>query len=148
MSSYQICLVIHVLGATVWTGGHIVLCVCLLPNALRERSISKLQWFESRFETIGIPALLAQVITGVILSHRLLPSPTEWLSFSNPVSQIITIKFILLALTILLAADARLRIIPKLTDENLLSLAFHIIPVTVLSILFVVVGVSFSSGGL
>ncbi|MDA0841914.1 MAG: CopD family protein [Planctomycetota bacterium] len=148
MSSYQLFLVIHVLGATVWTGGHIVLCLCLLPNALKERSITKLQWFESRFETIGIPALIAQVITGVILSYRLLPSPSLWLSFSNPVSQVITLKFILLALTILLAADARLRIIPKLTEENLLSLAFHIIPVTLLSILFVVVGVSFGSGGL
>jgi hypothetical protein len=47
-----------------------------------------------------------------------------------------------------IAADARIRIIPKLTAARLPSLAWHIVPVTVVSVLYVVVGVSFRTGWL
>jgi hypothetical protein len=47
-----------------------------------------------------------------------------------------------------LALDARLRIIPKLGRHNLNALAWHIIPVTVLSVAFVYVGIRFRFGGL
>jgi uncharacterized membrane protein len=32
---YQLMLILHVLGATVWTGGHLVLAITILPQALR-----------------------------------------------------------------------------------------------------------------
>jgi hypothetical protein len=41
-----------------------------------------------------------------------------------------------------------LRLIPKLTPEQLPALAAHVIPVTVLSVLFVLAGVAFRVGGL
>jgi len=47
----------------------------------------------------------------------------------------------------LLAADAKLRIIPRLSEKKLISLAWHIIPVTIISVLFIVTGVSFRTGG-
>ena len=57
-------------------------------------------------------------------------------------------KLGLLMLTIVFAVDARLRLIPNLTDDKLKSLAFHIVPVTIIAILFVIVGVSVRTGGL
>jgi putative copper export protein len=140
---YGILLLLHVLAATVWTGGHLVLALTILPRVLRERSPSELLRFESSYELIGIPALLIQVATGLWLAHRLVPDVSRWFTFDDPVARLIGAKLVLLAVTLALAADARLRIIPRLSPENLGSLARHIVPVTVVSVLFVLVGVSF-----
>lgn len=93
-----------------------------------------------------MPALFIQVATGLWLAYRMVPDVSQWLAFDNPVARLVGTKLVLLALTIAFAADARLRIIPRLSEENLTSLAWHIIPVTVISVLFVVVGVSFRTG--
>jgi putative copper export protein len=145
---YKYILLLHVLAATIWTGGHLVLAITILPRALKQRSPSDLLRFESGYERIGIPALIIQVVTGVWLAHNLMPDIGRWFNFDNPISGLIFIKLCLLLLTVLFAIDARLRIIPKLTEQNLMSLAYRIIPVTVISVLFVIVGVSFRAGGL
>lgn len=143
---YGILLLLHVLAATIWTGGHIVVSTVVLPKVLRERSPEQLLRFESGYEKIGIPALIVQVATGLAMASHMLGETGRWLDFDDPVSRLISIKLILLALTAAFAMDARLRLIPRLSKENLVSLAWHVIPVTVLSVLFVVVGVSFRTG--
>ena len=144
---YKYTLLLHVLAATVWTGGHLVLAITVLPRVLKERSPSDLLRFESAYEKVGIPALIIQVVTGVWLAHNLMPDIGMWFSFDNPISRLISVKLGLLLLTALFAVDARLRIIPNLTEQNLMSLAYHIIPVTVFSVMFVIVGVAFRIGG-
>lgn len=143
---YNYILLAHLLAATIWTGGHLILSFTILPRVLREKNIAEIKRFESGFEKIGIPALLVQVSSGFWLAHNQLPDLSQWLLFDNPVSQLIVFKLTLLLATLLLAADARLRIIPKLTENNLVSLAYHIIPVTIISVLFVIVGFSFKTG--
>lgn len=143
---YGLILFFHLLGACVWTGGHLVLATTVLPRALRERSIAELQRFEAGYEKIGIPALAIQLATGLWLAYRLVPMPSRWLAFDNPVVSLIGFKLCVLVATVVLAVDARLRIIPKLTEDRLVSLAWHIIPVTLLSVLYVLIGVSFRSG--
>jgi putative copper export protein len=139
-------LLLHILAATIWTGGHLVLSLTVLPRVLKNKSPAELLQFESGYERIGIPALLIQVATGLWLAHELVPDVGQWFSFDSPVSRLIATKLTLLALTMIFAADARLRIIPRLSESNLVSLAQHIIPVTIFSVLFVVVGVSFRTG--
>ena len=143
---YGILLLLHVLAATVWTGGHIVLSVVVLPRVLRERSPEQLLQFESVYEKIGMPALVIQIITGLLLAYHMLPDIGEWLNFSNPVSHVLALKFTLLALTFGFALDARFRVIPNLSEKTLGVMAWHIVPVTLFSILFVVAGVSFRTG--
>ena len=65
-------LFLHILAATIWTGGHIALSTVVLPRALRERSPESLLRFERGYEKIGIPALLIQVGTGIALANQLL----------------------------------------------------------------------------
>jgi hypothetical protein len=48
----------------------------------------------------------------------------------------------------MLAAHARLRLIPRLTPESLPQLAAHIVAVTGLGVCFVVFGVAVRTGGL
>lgn len=143
---YGILLFLHILAATIWTGGHIVLSVVILPKALKERSPEKLLEFESVYEKIGMPALLVQVASGVVLAYRLMPDIGQWFDMANPIAYAICAKLTLLALTVGFAIDARLRIIPVLSNNNLVAMAWHIVPVTIFSVLFVMIGVSFRTG--
>ena len=70
---YGSLLLLHILAATIWTGGHIVLSVVILPKVLKERSPQLLLDFESVYEKIGMPALIIQIITGVMLGAQAAP---------------------------------------------------------------------------
>ena len=83
-----------------------------------------------------------------MLAHRMLPDIAQWFNAANPIAHSIMAKLALLTLTIGFALDARFRVIPNLSPANLKVMAWHIIPVTLFSILFVVVGVSFRTGWL
>lgn len=52
---YGILLLLHILSATIWTGGHIALSVAVLPSALKESSPEALLDFESAYEKVGMP---------------------------------------------------------------------------------------------
>jgi putative copper export protein len=144
---YKVFLMLHILAATIWTGGHLVLAVTVLPKALRRNAPELIVEFDSGFERIGIPALLLLVVTGLWLAYRIIPDVSAWFSFENYVSTLIVAKLTLLALTVALAVDARIRIIPNISSDNLKALAFHIIPVTIISVLLVIIGVGFRTGG-
>jgi putative copper export protein len=139
-------LLLHILGASVWTGGHLVLATVILPRALKHRDVEGIRNFENAYEKIGIPALVAQIASGLWLAHRMLPDVSLWFQWSHPLGRLVAIKLTLLAITAALGIDARLRVIPRLGAHNLNTLAWHIVPVTLLSVLFVVVGVSFRTG--
>ena len=146
---YGWALLLHVLGATVWTGGHLILACTVLPRVLREQDVDGLLKFESAYERIGMPALLVQVITGFWMAMQLQPDHGQWLAFGDPVTRLIGIKLFLLLLTVLLALDARFRVIPRLHQPGKLTdMAWHIVPVKLIGIGFVVTGVSLRTGWL
>jgi len=140
---HGIILTLHILAACVWTGGHIVLAVGILPGVLANKDIDFLSRFESSYEKVGLPALLIQIVSGLYLAQELLPAPLQWFNLENPVARLICVKISLLLLTACFALHARLRIIPNLSPNNVGLLALHIIPVTLISVAFVIVGVSF-----
>ena len=94
-----------------------------------------------------LPALVVQVLTGAWLASQFAPI-SRWLAFGNALEARIGVKLVLLGLTVALALHARLRVIPRLDDSNLLLLAGHIVTVTALAVALVVVGASFQTGGL
>lgn len=140
-------LTLHILGASVWAGGHLVLALTVLPSALARRDPRILRAFEESFEKIGIPALVIQVLTGVWLASRFVPV-SRWLAFESSLEVRIGAKLLLLGLTVVLALHARLRLIPRLDSANLGLLAVHIIIVTAVAVALVVVGVDFRTGAL
>jgi putative copper export protein len=139
---------LHLLGATVWTGGHLVLAATFLPAALRARDPALLLSFEQRYERIGLPALLLQVATGIWLALQRAPQWQHWLAPETAAERAVTLKLALLALTAGVAASARIGLIPNLTPERLPWLAAHIALVTLASIGYVLVGLSFRLGGI
>lgn len=143
---YKYILLIHILAATVWTGGHLVLALGFLPRILRERSVAELTNFESSYEKWGMSALIIQVLSGLWLAHFRLPDISLWFSGESFVTRLIALKLALLGLTLAVAMDARLRIIPNLTAETLPAMALRIRLVTLLGVGFVVVGTTFRTG--
>ena len=137
---------LHLLGAAVWVGGHLVLSLSILPRALRTRNPTIIRDFEVAYERIGIPALLLQVVTGLWLADHWVPGVANWFSSSTPQARLIAIKLALLVATVALAAHARLRVIPRLDRTNLRSLAYHIVTVTLLGVAFLVAGVAIRTG--
>lgn len=144
---FQILVILHTLGATVWVGGHLILAVSVLPKALKQQEPALIQDFESNFESFGLTALLLQVITGLGLAWIYIPNLQTFLQFDSYLSTYIAIKLGLLLLTLGLAIHARIFIIPKLTKETLNSLAYHIMGITILAVAFVVMGAGIRVGG-
>lgn len=140
MNKYLI--ILHVLAATVWVGGHLVLAIGILPSVLKDKDVDLLLGFETKYERVGIPALIILVVTGIYMAITYLPI-AQWFNFSNDLSRHISIKIILLGMTIAFAINARFRVIPNLTTNSLKLMAFHIISVTILAVLFLVTGLSF-----
>lgn len=138
-------IILHVLGATIWLGGHLLLCVRYLPEALKKKDPEIIKAFEKKYEIIGLPSLLLQVITGVWMALSVYH--VKLFGFNNPIETTISIKLILLLVIVLLALDVRIFALPRVTKDNLWWLASHIIAVTIISVLFLYFGVSIRFGG-
>ena len=135
-------ILMHVLGASIWVGGHLVLSIGFLPRALKAKDLSIITGFEKGFEPIGIPALLTQIITGLWMASIYIP-PAHWFSLATTHHQYLWIKIGLVLGTLALAIHARFFIIPKLTTQNLPAMAFHIVVVTILAVGLLLTGLSF-----
>lgn len=146
--SHHFLLVLHLLGAAVWVGGHLVLALGILPEVLRKRDPEILLSFERKYEKIGIPALLVMVVTGVWMAYRFGVDFSQWFHFANPIETAVSVKLVLLLSTILFALSANIFVLPKLSARTLPLMAFHIISVTVIGILMLIVGSFFRYGGL
>lgn len=140
-------LFLHVLGATIWTGGHLALSFIVLPRALAARDAQILKDFEEGFERIGIPALLVQVASGLWLALQMAPEWRGWFAMADPINTAVLVKLSLLAATAGLALNARFRVVPRLDADSLPLMAWHVRGVTLLSVLFVATGVFLRNGG-
>lgn len=133
--------ILHLLGACVWVGGHLVLLLSVLPPALKRRDPEIILRFEERYERVGIPALIIQVLTGLWLANRFVPGIVDAFTFSDPVRASVGMKLLLLLATVAFGVHARLRIIPRLTPERLPLLAAHIVAINALATALLVLGV-------
>ena len=138
---FEAVLFFHLLGATMWTGGHLILTLSILPEALRRRDPEPVRRFERVYERVGVPALAVQIATGLWLD------PQDWLQLDDPAARTILLKLACVVATAALGLHARLKLIPNLTPRSLPWLGCHIVAVTLLALLFVGLGLSFRFGG-
>lgn len=150
--SYKLLLLLHLLGATIWTGGHLVLVGAVLPQVLRNKDLDYLLRFEGGYERIGMPALVLQIVTGLWMIYLMVPDLGLMLQYPLELPfKFYWYKLGLLAFIACLALNARFRVIPHLERGDISRLplmAAHMIAVTIASVAFVVVGVGLRFGGL
>ena len=148
MNKHHILLIIHLICATIWVGGHLFLAVRILPKALKEKDISLLRNFKNSYEPFGMPSLILLVITGIWMAYDYNVTLSTWFSFSNAIERVVSIKLILLLCTFCLAVIADRVIFPKLNEKNIYKATIFICLVTLISIAMLVLGSFFRYGGI
>ncbi len=142
-----IILLIHILSATMWVGGYLMLSFTSLPKALKNKSPENIAQLKKDYNKISIHILILQLLTGLWLAYYFVPDIAAWFSFKLIYSHLIVGKLSLLVITFILAIYGRTKIIPKLNENNLKAFAVNIFVVTLLSIGFVFIGILFKTGG-
>lgn len=145
---HQILLILHLLAATIWVGGHLFLSIRFLPEAFKTKDVSIIQNFKDKFEPIGMPALIISILTGILMAYDYGVPFTKWFSFSNGIEKVVSLKLILLFITLALAVNAQLFLFPKLTSKNLPKAALQIILVTLIGVTMLILGSLIRIGGL
>lgn len=143
-------LVLHLIAATIWVGGHMLLLICYVPTAVKQKDKYIILNFEKKYEKLGMTALAILVTTGIGMATDYGIMPSEWLDFKDPIERVVSSKLVLLFLTLSLALSAQLNVIPRLKADNnyLLPLIYHIAFVTAIGISMLIVGTFVRFGGI
>lgn len=145
---HQILLILHLLSATIWVGGHLFLSIRFLPEAMKKQDASIIKKFKDKFEPIGMPALVISILTGIAMAYDYNVTIAKWFSFENGIEKVISVKLILLLITAGLAINAQLFVFPKLKPVNLRRAAIQILSVTIIAVSMLVLGSLIRIGGL
>ncbi|MFT3685634.1 MAG: CopD family protein [Phycisphaerales bacterium] len=146
---YQLLVIVHLLGASVWVGGHLVLVLGVLPRALRAGDAGPVAAFERAYGRVGLSAMVAQLVTGIWLADRWLGGWKHVFSEPTPSTHRVFIKLGLVVATLLVGGYAYHKVVPKLASgpEGLRRFAVHAWITTALAIGLVVAGGSIRMGG-
>lgn len=144
---HQIVLIIHLLAATIWIGGHLILLLRYVPKSIKNKSINEINLFRKNFEPIGIPSLLLLLITGIIMAYDYDVSVDKWFSFESSVEKIVSLKLILFFCTILLAFTAAKFLFPKLQNKHSYIVWIFIFLVTSIAVTMLILGSLIRIGG-
>lgn len=148
--SHHLLLIIHLLCASIWVGGHLLLVFGHLPQALREKNQNIILDYERKYEPVGMTALFLLVVTGIMMAYKYGVSIEYWFHFASPIEKVVSTKLLLLLLTVLFALSAQFRVLPKLktNPDKLPEMTFHILSVTFIGVLMLIFGSFVRFGGL
>lgn len=144
---HKMALILHLLGASVWVGGHLYLLIRLMPKFVKTDDVKGFIAFEKSYEPLGMIALVVQVLTGLYMMNDLVPM-SMWTSHLGYLSWLIGAKLGWLFLTIITAIHARFFVVAKLmngthTPNTLKVMALHVGLICLWSVAFVITGVGF-----
>ena len=148
MKLHHLLLILHLICATIWVGGHLILSIRFLPKALKKKDPNIIIDFEKEYGAIGMPALVILIITGIWMAYDFGVPIKEWFSFSSNIEKVVSTKLTLLFITFAFALNAQLNVIPELNKKNMKLMAFHIISVTIIGIIMLILGSTVRYGGL
>lgn len=146
---HHIILIIHLLSATVWVGGHLFLLLRVLPFAWKNKNLNELKQFKNKFEPLGLTALALLFITGLFLAYDFNVTFSTWFTFSNAIEKVVSIKITLFFFTVTLAITAQAVLFRKYSNPpSLLKTTFFIAIVTVIAVIMLVLGSLIRIGGI
>ena len=145
---YKIMVMLHLLGASIWIGGHAVLMGAVLPAAIRLNEPRRVLDFERGYGRLGLVALLLQLSTGFWLANRWIGDWTTLFSEPTPQGHLILSKLIILVMTVALATFTSCRVLPRIERGALRLFAVLAGVTTGLAVLLLIIGVGIRTGGL
>jgi len=148
MTLHHFVLIIHLLSATIWVGGHLLLAICYLPTALKKKDPHIILSFEKKFEVLGMSSLALLIITGIWMAYDFGITIETWFAFKSGFEKVISIKLILLFCTFFCAICAQFYVIPNLNEKNINRIAVIIVSVTSIGVAMLVLGSTLRYGGI
>jgi putative copper export protein len=145
---HQIVLIIHLLAATIWVGGHLILLLRYVPKAIKNKSLNEINHFRKIFEPVGIPSLLLLLITGIIMAYDYDVSVDKWFIFESSIEKIVSVKLILLLISLSLAFVTIKFVLPSINQISPFFLYFIIFLVTTIAVSMLILGSLVRVGGL
>ena len=145
---HQIYLIIHLLAATIWVGGHLLLLLRYVPKAIKSKSLEELSAFRKNFEPVGMPSLFILIITGILMAYDYNITFEKWFLFENSIEKIVSIKLILLFISLTLAFITIKFVLPSINKISPFILYFIIFLVTTIAVIMLVLGSLVRIGGL
>ncbi|GGC77798.1 hypothetical protein GCM10011508_01530 [Flavobacterium lutivivi] len=145
---HQIILIIHLLAATIWVGGHLILLLRYVPKAIKTKSLEELSMFRKNFEPVGMPSLFVLIVTGIIMAYDYNVTIEKWFLFENAIEKIVSIKLILLFISLTLAFITIKFVLPSIDKLSPFILYFIIFLVTTIAVTMLILGSLVRVGGL
>jgi uncharacterized membrane protein len=145
---HQIYLIIHLLAATIWVGGHLLLLLRYVPKAIKSKSLEELSAFRKNFEPVGMPSLFILIITGILMAYDYNITFEKWFLFEDSIEKIVSIKLILLFISLTLAFITLKFVLPFINKISPFILYFIIFLVTTIAVTMLVLGSLVRIGGL
>lgn len=145
---YKAMVMLHLLGASVWIGGHAVLVAAVLPRALRRNEPERVIEFEHGYGKLGLSALVVQLVSGFWLANRWIGDWTRVFAEPTVQSHLVLSKLAVLVLTVALAGIAYHTVLPRLDKGMLGRFAVMAWATTALAVMMLILGVGIRTGGL
>ncbi len=148
--NHQLLLIIHLLCATIWVGGHLYVAIIIIPSVLKTRDATKMLNFEKSFEPLGMPSLLLLIVTGIWMMYQFGVHLGDLFAFSTPIETTLSLKVIFLLSTVALAISAQTWVLPSVrkSPRRIPIMAIHVILVALLGVALLTVGSFVSRGGI
>lgn len=145
---HQIILIIHLLAATIWVGGHLILLLRYVPKAIKTKSLDELSVFRKNFEPVGMPSLFILIITGILMAYDYNITFEKWFLFENSIEKIVSIKLILLFISLTLAFITIKFVLPSINKTSPFLLYCIIFLVTTIAVTMLILGSLVRVGGI
>ena len=147
--NHHLLLIIHLMSATDWVGGHLILVASYLPRAIKEKNQNYILNYEKKYEPIGMLSLILLVLSGILMAYKYGVTIEHWFEFATPIEKVVSTKLLLLFATLLFALSAQFKVLPKLNNniKYLPEMALHILCVTIIGISMLILGSFVRFGG-
>lgn len=137
---------LHILGASIWIGGMLILALGVLPKAKKTNDATLIKNFESSFHILGMIALTVQLLTGFRMAMIYAGSMGNLFDFDNHAAVLFIWKLVLILITMGVFVVFKKKTLSKLTNENISSASSMIWILTLLAIALLILGLGFSRG--
>jgi putative copper export protein len=142
----SILVILHILGASIWIGGMLIMALGVLPKAKKTNDASLLKNYEGSFHILGMIALTIQFLTGFRLAMIYAGGMKGLFDFSNHAAVLFMWKLVLILATMGLFVVFKKKTLSKLDPTNVSSASAMIWVLTLLSLGLMILGLGFSRG--
>jgi putative copper export protein len=138
--------ILHILGASIWIGGMLIMALGVLPKAKKAKDAILLKNYEGSFHILGMIALTIQFLTGFRLAMIYAGGMKGLFDFSNHLAVLFIWKLVLILITMGLFVVFKKKTLSVIDNSNISSASTLIWVLTLISITLMVLGLGFSRG--